>query len=117
MNIEQVRELCLSLPGTTESFPFDETTLVFKVGGKMYALAALDAIPLRLNLKCEPERASQLRTDWPQEILPAYHMNKKHWNTVLCEGLLPQSLLRELLLDSYHLVVEGLPKKIKSNFV
>ncbi len=113
MNIESLRNFCLNLPGTTESFPFDETTLVFKVAGKMYALVSLEATPLRVNLKCEPGRALELREEWPEDILPGYHMNKKHWNTVIFEGLLPGELQRELVLHSYDLVVKGLPRKLR----
>lgn len=117
MNIESFRNFCLELPGTTESFPFDETTLVFKVAGKMYALASLDAVPLRVNLKCEPEEALRLRMQWPEDVLPGYHMNKKHWNTVVFEGLLPDDLLQELIRHSYELVVKGLPRKLRDTLL
>ncbi len=113
MNIETFRALCLQLPATTESFPFDDVTLVFKVAGKMYALASLDSHPFSVNLKCDPERAVQLRADWPEDVKPGYHMNKKHWNTVIFEGNLPEDLLRELLKHSYDLVVRGLPKRVR----
>ena len=111
MNIEEFREYCLSKPGVTEGFPFDESTLVFKVMGKMFALTDLvDAFAL--NLKCDPERAVQLREEY-DAIKPGYHMNKKHWNTILVDGSMSDKLLRELTDHSYDLVVAGLPKKVR----
>ncbi len=111
MDIQMLHEFCLGLRGTTTSFPFNKTTLVFKVAGKMYALASLDSIPLQVNLKCEPGYALSLREQWPEDVFPGYHMNKKHWNTVVFEGALPDTLLRELVLHSYERVVRGLPRK------
>jgi predicted DNA-binding protein (MmcQ/YjbR family) len=112
MNIEEIREYCLAKPGTTESFPFDETTLVFKVAGKMYALLSLDD-DLSMNLKCEPEQAIALREEY-EAIIPGYHMNKAHWNTVFTQRVSPD-LLRELMDDSYTLVVDSLPLKLKNS--
>jgi predicted DNA-binding protein (MmcQ/YjbR family) len=111
MNPEALRQFCLSLPATTESFPFDEQTLVFKVAGKMFALVDVDQFE-SINLKCEPERAAQLREQY-EAVLPGYHMNKKHWNTVLLNGSLPNKLLKELITHSYQLVVAGLPKRVR----
>jgi len=111
MNIEQFYTYCTSLPGTEESFPFDEKTLVFKVGGKMFALTDVDAFG-GINLKCDPVRALELRAAY-QEIVPGYHMNKKHWNTVNPTGTLEDEFIYSMIKDSYDLVVAGLPKKVK----
>jgi predicted DNA-binding protein (MmcQ/YjbR family) len=112
MNVESLREYCLSKKGVTESFPFDETTLVFKVGGKMFALTALDKPELSVNLKCNPEWAVELREQY-ENITPGYHMNKKHWNTVLVKSTFSDELTKKLIDHSYALVVKSLPKKIK----
>ncbi|EMR02813.1 MmcQ/YjbR family DNA-binding protein [Cesiribacter andamanensis] len=111
MNPESLREFCLRLPAATEDFPFDAQTLVFKVGGKMFALTDVDEFT-SINLKCDPERAVELREQY-DSILPGYHMNKKHWNTVLLEGSLPEKLVQELILHSYQLVVASLPRKVR----
>ncbi len=112
MNIEKFRAYCLSKKCVTESFPFDETTLVFKVCNKMFALTGLEHPELRINLKCDPERAVELREIY-NSIQPGYHMNKKLWNTVIVDGSFPDDFLKELIDHSYNLVVEGLPKKIR----
>jgi predicted DNA-binding protein (MmcQ/YjbR family) len=112
MNIEAFREYCLSKKGVTEEFPFDESTLVFKVMGKMFALTGLERIPFSVNLKCDPDRAIELREYHP-EIIPGYHMSKKHWNTVNFSGSLPTNMIIELINHSYDLVVSGLTKKVK----
>jgi len=112
MDIEQFRMYCLAKKGVTESFPFDEKTLVFKVMGKMFALTGLERFPTEVNLKCNPEKSMILRDDYPDSIYPGYHMNKKHWNTVVLEQI-PQDLQQELIDHSYALVVSGLPKKIQ----
>ncbi|WP_024772499.1 MULTISPECIES: MmcQ/YjbR family DNA-binding protein [Aquimarina] len=112
MNIEAFREYCLSKKGVTEEFPFDESTLVFKVMGKMFALTGLDRMPFSVNLKCDPDRAIELREYHP-EITPGYHMSKKHWNTVNFSGGLPTNMILELINHSYDLVVSGLTKKVK----
>jgi|SRR5690554_47782 len=114
MNIEDFRDYCLSKKGVTESFPFDEETLVFKVMGKMFALTGLDENPAKANLKCDPERAIELREEYPDLIYPGYHMNKKHWNTVAIESNLPHQLVVELIDHSYDLVVKGLTKKLRA---
>jgi predicted DNA-binding protein (MmcQ/YjbR family) len=108
MNIEEFRDYCISKPGVTEEFPFDENTLVFKVIGKMFALTDL-VDDFSLNLKCDPERAIELRDQYPA-IQPGYHMNKAHWNTVKMDGSIGESLIRELIDHSYQLVVDKLPK-------
>ena len=112
MNIETFRTYCLSKKGVTEEFPFNETTLVFKVMGKMFALTGLDNIPFSVNLKCDPDRSLELREYHP-EIQPGYHMSKKHWNTVIFSGSLTTNMLCELTDHSYKLVVSGLTKKAK----
>ncbi len=111
MNIEQVREYCITKNGCEETFPFDEVTLVFKVMGKMYALLSLDK-GTSINLKCDPEKAIQLREQY-EAITPGWHMNKKHWNTVDYNSNLPDTLLKELIDHSYNLVVSSLTKKLK----
>lgn len=112
MNLEELREYCLSLKGTTEHFPFNEVTLVIKVKGKMFALIPLDNPETQIVLKCDPERAIALREKY-DAITPAYHFNKKHWNSVRIDPSISQTLLCELIQHSYDLVVSGLPKKLK----
>jgi predicted DNA-binding protein (MmcQ/YjbR family) len=112
MNIEEFRDYCLAKKGVTESFPFDEHTLVFKVMGKMFALTGLERIPLQVNLKCDPERSACLREEYDGLIYGAFHMSKLHWNTVEI-GNVPRDLIFELTDHSYELVVAGLTKKLK----
>lgn len=109
MNPESLRNYCLAKPFTTEGLPFGPDTLVFKVKNKMFALHGLERDPAAVNLKCDPERATELRAEYADHILPGYHMNKKHWNTVLLEGL-PNDLLPELIDHSFTLVVASLKK-------
>jgi len=109
MNIEQIREYCLKKKGVTEEFPFDEETLVFKVAGKIFLLASLEAIPLQINLKCDPGKAIELREEY-DSVQPGYHMNKKHWNTIAIDGTIANSELFEWIDDSYSLVIAGLKK-------
>lgn len=109
MDIETFRESCLQLPACEETTPFGPDTLVFKVCTKAFALLSLDEEDGRVNLKCDPERALELREEFPEQVLPGYHMNKKHWNTVLLENGLPDRLIMDLLRHSYELVVQGLP--------
>ena len=113
MHIEDFRHYCLSKKGVTESFPFDEQTLVFKVMGKMFAICGLERIPSQVNLKCDPERSVMLRTQFDGLILPGWHMSKLHWNTVIIESNLPPKLISELIDHSYELVVSGLTKKLQ----
>ena len=110
MDLEEFREYCLSKPNAAESTPFGEDVLVFKVGGKIFALASLDDIPPRVNLKCDPERALDLR-DRYEDVRPGYHMNKKHWNTVELAGRIPERELRGMIDHSYELVATRLPKQ------
>ncbi len=113
MNIEDFRSYCLSKKGVTEEFPFDENTLVFKVGGKMFALLDVDAFE-SVNLKCDPEKAIDLREHYPG-VQPGYHMNKKHWNTVEMDGAIPDNLILEWVDDSYDLVFEKLPRHLRES--
>ncbi|MGW2212301.1 MmcQ/YjbR family DNA-binding protein [Streptomyces sp. NPDC001781] len=114
MRPQELRALCLSFNAVEEEFPFNPDTSVFKVLGKMFALSALDARPLTVNLKCDPEDAQRLRADHEGLIVPGYHMNKRHWNTVTVDSGsdsgLPDALVEELVEDSYDLVVAGLPR-------
>ena len=110
MNVEQVRAYCLQKKGVEETFPFDESTLVFKVMGKMFALLPLERIPHQINLKCDPERAVELREQYDGIITGAFHMNKKHWNSLIMEQLSPD-LITALIDHSYNLVVLKLTKK------
>ena len=112
MDIETFREYCLSKKGVTEGFPFDKSTLVFKVMGKMFALTGLEKTPFSVNLKCDPDRALELR-EYHSEVTPGYHMNKKHWNTVNFSGSLSTNLKKEWIDHSYDLIVSGLTKKLK----
>ena len=109
MNIESFCEYCLSKPGTTETTPFGPMDLVFKVEGKIFAIAALDEVPPRVNLKCDPDLALELR-DRYEQVRPGYHMNKKHWNTVELDGVIPQKEIKKMIDHSYDLIVASLPK-------
>ncbi|MEM1336778.1 MAG: MmcQ/YjbR family DNA-binding protein [Bacteroidota bacterium] len=113
MNVEALREYCLVKKGVSETFPFDGDTLVFKVMDKMYALLPLERQPTQLNLKCDPDRAIELRETYDGAILPGYHMNKKHWNTIYTEQIDPQ-LLMQLIDHSYELVVAKLSKAVRA---
>ncbi len=115
MNIEELRDYCISKKGVTESFPFDEVTLVFKVGNKMFALTNLDGEP-SINLKCDPERAIELREQY-SSIIPGYHMNKTHWNTVIIDSSIPIKLLTELIDHSYKLILDSLPKAKRESII
>ena len=111
MNVEDFRDYCLNKKGVTEGFPFDETTLVFKVGGKMFALAGIDNFA-SINLKCDPEKSIDLRETY-NGVKPGWHMNKTHWNTVSVDADVPYQLIQELIDDSYNLIFKSLPKRIK----
>jgi len=104
MNIESLREYCLSKPGAEETLPFGPDTLVYKVGGKAFLLTGLDSEDLSFNVKCDPAKALELREEFPC-VLPGYHMNKKHWNTVLVDGSVSVKQLKEWIDHSYELVV------------
>ena len=113
MNIESLREYCLSLPQVTEDLPFGPETLVFRVAGKIFLLVSLDEDQLSFNVKCDPELAEELRNEYPGRVLPGYHMSKKHWNTIKPGGALGDSLLRDWINHSYTLVLASLPKKTR----
>jgi len=105
MNVEELRDYAIAKPDTEEGFPFGESTLVFKVKGKIFLLVALEADPLQFNAKCDPERAQELREQY-EAVQPGYHMNKKHWNTVIVDGTLSNKQLKELVDHSYDLVAK-----------
>jgi predicted DNA-binding protein (MmcQ/YjbR family) len=109
LNIESFQKYCLSKKGVTEEFPFDNNTLVFKVMSKMFALTNVEAFE-GINLKCEPELAAQLREEYPA-VKAGYHMNKKHWNTIVMDGSIGDKLIQQWIDLSYDLVVASLPKK------
>jgi len=111
MNIEEIREYCLSKACITESMPFDETTLVFKVKNKMFALLHIEE-PHSVNLKCDPNLAIDLRERY-QSVLPGYHMNKRYWNTIILDGLVSDKLVCEWIDHSYNQVIAGLTKRDK----
>ena len=104
MDMETIRKYCLEKKATTESFPFGESTLVFKVCGKIFLLMSLDSLPLQFNVKCDPEMAEELREQY-SSVIPAFHMNKKHWNTVELNGRIPAVEIRKMIDHSYDLVV------------
>lgn len=112
MNADELRALCLAQTGAEETFPFSPGMSVFKVHGKMFSLSVLASTPLTVNLKCDPEQALSLRAGYAG-VAPGYHMNKKHWNTVECAADVPDDLLRDLVEDSYDLVVAGLPRRVQ----
>ena len=114
MHIETLREYCLSKKAVTEDFPFGETTLVFRVKEKIFLLVSLDADPLQFNAKCDPEKAVELREEY-DAVKPGYHMNKKHWNTIIIDGSIPSKLIKEMIDDSYNLIVQSLPKKVRDD--
>ena len=119
MDATALRDWCLGRPGAVEDFPFTPEHSVFKVHGKMFALSALKRTPLEVSVKCEPELAVELRSSYP-EIRPGYHLNKRHWNTITLDahagtgGSLPDQLVRDLIEDSYDLVVSKLPKRVQA---
>lgn len=112
MNIESLREYCLTKSDTEEGFPFGPDNLVFKIDSKIYLLVNLDSHPLQFNVKCNPEKAVHLREEYPDSILPGYHMNKKHWNTVIIEGDVPLHLILSMIDDSYNLVKQNNKKRL-----
>jgi predicted DNA-binding protein (MmcQ/YjbR family) len=110
MDADELRQWCLAYPGAVEDFPFGPEHSVFKVGGKMFALSSLDRTPLEVSVKCEPELAVDLRDSY-DAIRPGYHLNKRHWNTITLDDSLPDQLVRDLIEDSYDLVVDALPRR------
>ncbi|GAB2535221.1 MmcQ/YjbR family DNA-binding protein [Spirosoma aerophilum] len=116
MNTETLREYCLGKPGASESFPFGNETLVFKVGGKVFALLALESRPTTINLKCDPERAVQLREE-NSAVMPGYHMNKTHWNTITIDSRVRTTDIQEWIDHSYDLIKKSLPKAVQAELI
>jgi predicted DNA-binding protein (MmcQ/YjbR family) len=114
VNRDDVLELCGSLPGAVEDYPFGDGVAVFKVGGRMFALVPLDASPGTMNLKCDPELALELRARYPGAVRPGYHQNKRHWNTIDLDGTVGDDELREMIDHSYELVVSKLPRAVRA---
>lgn len=110
MNIEELREYCLSKKGVEESMPFGPDALVLKVMGKVFLITMLEERPVQFNVKCDPEKAIELREQYPC-VIPGYHMSKKHWNTVIADGSVTDAQLKKWISDSYLLVISGLTKK------
>lgn len=110
MNIETFRGFCLTLPYTTEDMPFGEDFLVFRIANRIFALMNLNRVPMSVSLKCDPERAIELREQYPDKIVAGYHLNKKHWNTILLESL-PEVLIKEMVQHSYNQVLVKVTKK------
>jgi predicted DNA-binding protein (MmcQ/YjbR family) len=113
VNAAELRKLCLSFTGAEETFPFGPRTSVFKVGGKMFALSQLGAESLRVSVKCEPELAVALREAYAA-VIPGYHLNKRHWNTVIIDGSMADDTVRDMVEDSYDLIVSKLPAKTRA---
>jgi predicted DNA-binding protein (MmcQ/YjbR family) len=112
MHASELRTWCLRQPGAIEDFPFGPETSVFKVAGKVFALSALERTPLEVSVKCEPELAVGLRDSY-RAIRPGYHLNKRHWNTLTLDGSLTDQLVRDLIEDSYDLIVSALPRRVR----
>ena len=112
MDATKLREWCLRQAGALEDFPFGPEHSVFKVAGKIFAISALDRTALDVSVKCDPELAVELRHTYPA-IRPGYHLNKRHWNTITLDGSLPDQLVRELIEDSYDVVVSALPMRVR----
>ena len=106
MNIEILREYAIQKPFVTEGFPFGNNVIVFKVRGKVFLLVSLDAAPLQFNAKCDPEKALVLREEYPLSVLPGFHMNKKHWNTIIVDGKISGKQILEMVDDSYNLAAK-----------
>ncbi len=116
MSLGDLIAICLALPETEETTPFGPDTLVLKLCGKMFAASGIDDFPVRVNLKCDPDKALELRDQY-ESVQPGYHMNKKHWNTVLLDGSVPEELVHEMILESYKLVVSSLKKVDKERIL
>lgn len=114
MYLEEIREYCLAKKGVEECLPFGEDTLVFKVMGKLFLLTNIESNPVRFNVKCNPEKALELRENF-HCVIPGYHMNKQHWNTIICDGSATRKQIQEWIDDSYSLIVNSLTKKLKSD--
>jgi predicted DNA-binding protein (MmcQ/YjbR family) len=112
MTAPQLRALCLRFPGAFEEFPFGPEHSVFRVEGKLFAISALESSPLKVSLKCEPDLAEQLRAAH-EAIVPGYHLNKRHWNTVTLDGSLSDAMVRDMVEDSYDLIVAAMPRAVR----
>ena len=112
MFIDELRDYCLSKKGIEECLPFGPETLVYKVMGKVFLLTGLESEPVQFNAKCEPEKALELRENYSC-VIPGYHMNKKHWNTIICDGSVNNKLIKQWIDDSYQLVADSLTKKLR----
>lgn len=115
MNVESLRDYCITLPHVTEDLPFGPETLVFRIVGKVFLLVSLDTDHLSFNVKCDPERATELRDLYEGRVNPGYHMNKKHWNTIKPDQSIPDALLKDWIHHSYELVLNSLPKKTRAS--
>jgi predicted DNA-binding protein (MmcQ/YjbR family) len=113
MHLEELRDYCLSKKGVEEALPFGPETLVFKVMGKIFLLTGIENSPIQFNIKCLPEKAIELREQYSC-VIPGYHMNKQHWNTIICDGSASKKIIFSWIDDSYHLVASSLTKKLKS---
>ncbi len=113
MNVEELREFCLSLKRVEEGFPFGVEIMVFKVMGKIFCLCGLDSHPLQFNVKCNPEKAIELREEF-SGVIPGYHMNKQHWNTIVMDGSFLDDQAKNWIVDSYSLIAASLPKQLKA---
>lgn len=113
MDLESFRSFCLAHPATTEDTPFGENVLVWRIGGKLFALTDVNRFPAAVNLKCDPERAVELRERY-EGVLPGYHQNKRHWNTVLLDGSVPDAEIRAMIDHSYEIVRASLPKSVRT---
>ncbi len=113
-DLEQLRQYCLNKKCTSEDFPFNETTLVFRIGGKIFCITDIETLPLSFSLKCDPEKAIDLRETYTA-IIPGFHLNKKHWNTIIPGQGLPIKLIKELIDHSYDLVYNSLKKSVKQS--
>lgn len=116
MNVEELREYCIAKSGVTECMPFDDSTLVFKLENKIFALISLESTDLSINLKCEPDLAIDLRNRF-KGVLPGYHMNKKHWNTIKINEINNDKLVKQWIDNSYNLILQSLPKKLKEKYI
>jgi predicted DNA-binding protein (MmcQ/YjbR family) len=113
MDLKELRRYCLAKPGAVEEYPFGPGALVMKIGGRMFAIIGEDSVPITVSLKCEPEIALALR-DAYASVTPGYHLNKRHWNTVMLDGTIGGERIREWIDDSFDLVLAGLPRKVRA---
>ncbi|MDD3050712.1 MAG: MmcQ/YjbR family DNA-binding protein [Candidatus Cloacimonetes bacterium] len=116
MTHDELRNYCLKMRGATFDFPFDSTTVVYRVGNKIFALSDTSDNPLRINLKCDPELAILLRSKY-KSVIPGYHMNKEHWNTIICDNSIPETEIEWFINHSYELILQKLPRKIRNTIL